>query len=110
MLNMKTLARVGKVEEAAVLRYIVNGLQIKNEFKVAMYRCQSYRALKEEYDIYELVQEPSNSNDRGEAPTNNKKYDRKEEKILFQLRLVTKGSHVQRKQSFSIAMKTDRSC
>ncbi|KAH8311515.1 hypothetical protein KR044_006667 [Drosophila immigrans] len=57
-LQMKKLASTGDVEEAAVIRHIVNGLQIKSEYKCAMYRCMTYKALKAEYEIHELTQEP----------------------------------------------------
>lgn len=75
MLNMKKVASMGEVEETAVIRHIVNGLQIKSEFKFAMYRCKTYKQLKEEYETYELVHRNDNYpiNDNHQRNENNQK-------------------------------------
>lgn len=72
---MKKVASMGEVEDTAVIRHIVNGLQIKSEFKFAMYRCKTYKQLKEEYETYELVHRNDNYpiNDNHQRNENNQK-------------------------------------
>ncbi|XP_051864342.1 uncharacterized protein LOC127566354 [Drosophila albomicans] len=48
MLQMRKIAALGDIEDIAVINHIVNGLDIKNEYKYSMLRCKSLKSLKEE--------------------------------------------------------------
>ncbi|XP_037931375.1 uncharacterized protein LOC119666164 [Teleopsis dalmanni] len=57
VLNMKKIAVLGHVEVESVIRYIVDGLYIKNEYKFGFYSCKTYQELREKYEIFERVGE-----------------------------------------------------
>ncbi|KAM8701928.1 hypothetical protein ACLKA7_001838 [Drosophila subpalustris] len=50
---MKKIAAQGLVDEESVIGYIVDGLDIKTEYKFWLYGCQTYQELKEKFDTYE---------------------------------------------------------
>ncbi|XP_068149717.1 uncharacterized protein [Drosophila tropicalis] len=52
---MRKIASDGDVEESAVLRYIVDNLFLKNEFKVGLYACKTFKELKEAYEIVDKL-------------------------------------------------------
>ncbi|KAM8701546.1 hypothetical protein ACLKA7_005450 [Drosophila subpalustris] len=56
VLEMKKIATLSKeIETASVIRYIVDGLQMRSDFKLQLYCCTSYYELNEKYDMYERV-------------------------------------------------------
>ncbi|XP_068148297.1 uncharacterized protein [Drosophila tropicalis] len=55
ILSMRKIASDGDVEESAVLRYIVDNLFLKNEFKVGLYACKTFKELKEAYEIVDKL-------------------------------------------------------
>ena len=55
MLHMKKIAALGDVDEISVIRYIVDGLKLKSEQKLLLYRCKTYKELKSEYEICERI-------------------------------------------------------
>ncbi|XP_036329183.1 uncharacterized protein LOC118741349 [Rhagoletis pomonella] len=57
ILQMKKIASLGVVDTASVVRYIVDGLNLKTDFKYKLYGCKTYKELQESYDVYERVAE-----------------------------------------------------
>ncbi|XP_033170526.1 uncharacterized protein LOC117147645 isoform X3 [Drosophila mauritiana] len=55
LLQMKKIAALGEVETVALITHIVNGLDIKKEYKGAMLRCKTLKELKQEFEIYESL-------------------------------------------------------
>lgn len=53
VLHMKKIAALGEVETESVIRYIVDGLNIRSEFKFNMYSCRSFHDLYEKYEVFE---------------------------------------------------------
>ncbi|XP_032583080.1 uncharacterized protein LOC116803494 [Drosophila sechellia] len=53
MLKMKKIAALGQVDVEFIIDYIVDGLDIKSEFKFALYGSKSYSELLEKYKLYE---------------------------------------------------------
>ncbi|KAL7724947.1 hypothetical protein ACLKA6_002311 [Drosophila palustris] len=50
---MKKIAAQGLVDEESVIGYIVDGLDIKTEYKFGLYGCKTYQELKEKFVTYE---------------------------------------------------------
>lgn len=77
ILQMKKIAALGNVETKSVIRYIVKGLSIKNEYKFIMHACTTYDELKERYENFELVdkstKEKQNYSGGQQNHNNNKK-------------------------------------
>ncbi|XP_068143457.1 uncharacterized protein [Drosophila tropicalis] len=59
LLQMRKLAAVGDVDVQSVIRYIVDGLQLKSDFRYTLYGCKSFQELQEQYAVYERVAERS---------------------------------------------------
>ncbi|XP_044312952.1 uncharacterized protein LOC123037224 [Drosophila rhopaloa] len=56
ILQLRQIAAAGKVEESAILRYVVNGLvDMKNEYKAILYSCKTLKSLREQYGIIEQL-------------------------------------------------------
>ncbi|XP_070141607.1 uncharacterized protein [Drosophila kikkawai] len=56
VLQMRQIAAlVDGVDVMSVIRYIVDGLNIKNEYKYSMYSCKSYDELQSQYAIFEQM-------------------------------------------------------
>ncbi|XP_022225821.2 uncharacterized protein LOC111076370 [Drosophila obscura] len=53
ILQMKRIASHGTTDPESVIRYIVDGLKLKTDYKYTLYGCTSYKQLKEKYEIYE---------------------------------------------------------
>ncbi|XP_036343122.1 uncharacterized protein LOC118752357 [Rhagoletis pomonella] len=56
ILKMEKIACCGNIEDASVIRYIVDGLKIQNEYKYALYSTKSFSELKVQYEIVERMQ------------------------------------------------------
>ncbi|KAM8711932.1 hypothetical protein ACLKA7_012443 [Drosophila subpalustris] len=67
VLQMKRIAALGEMDTESVIRYVVNGLNLKS-----VYSCTSFKELREKYDVYEKFQ-PSKSNDKGASGKSDKK-------------------------------------
>jgi len=109
MLQMKKIAVVGDVEDIAVINYIVNGLDIKNEYKCIMLRCKSFRALKEEFDIYEKLKIAGKKNEQQKSNINAKQMPSAGNKIIATTAVRQSISEriVVLTRSVSVAIKTD---
>jgi len=57
MLQMKRIAARGTLDTESVIRYIVDGLRLKTDYKYTLYGCSSYKQLKEKYEIYERTRQ-----------------------------------------------------
>lgn len=55
VLHMRKLAAAGNIEDVSIIRYIVDGLRIKSEFKYSFYNAKSFKELREQYSIYERI-------------------------------------------------------
>ncbi|KAM8702526.1 hypothetical protein ACLKA7_005642 [Drosophila subpalustris] len=56
LLEMKKIAALSnEIETASVIRYIVDGLQMRSDFKFQLYCCTSYYELNKKYDMYERM-------------------------------------------------------
>ncbi|XP_033251130.1 uncharacterized protein LOC117190179 isoform X2 [Drosophila miranda] len=53
ILQMKRIAARGTTDTESVIRYIVDGLNLKTDYKYTLYGCSSYKQLREKYEIYE---------------------------------------------------------
>ncbi|XP_033254530.1 uncharacterized protein LOC117194003 [Drosophila miranda] len=53
ILQMKRIAARGTTDTESVIRYIVDGLSLKTDYKYTLYGCSSYKHLREKYEIYE---------------------------------------------------------
>ncbi|XP_030380680.1 uncharacterized protein LOC115628653 [Scaptodrosophila lebanonensis] len=51
MLQMKKIAAIGDIDTQSVIRYVVDGLQMKSDFKYTLYSCKSFRELQEQYEV-----------------------------------------------------------
>jgi len=57
LLQMKRVAARGTLDTESVIRYIVDGLRLKTDYKYTLYGCSSYKQLKEKYEIYERTRQ-----------------------------------------------------
>ncbi|XP_053968663.1 uncharacterized protein LOC128870091 [Anastrepha ludens] len=55
ILNMRKVAAMGSVEEASVIRYIIEGLKMRNELKILLLNSKTYKELLEQYEIIETM-------------------------------------------------------
>lgn len=75
VLHMRKLAASGKIEDISIIRYIVDGLRIKSEWKYSLYNAKTYKELREQYSIFERIKPVEQPN---KNKTENKQYIKKE--------------------------------
>ena len=57
--SMRELGNVGKIEDAALMQYIINGLNDRPENKLILYGCKNLREFRDKLKIYEKVKNDS---------------------------------------------------
>ncbi|XP_014759408.2 uncharacterized protein LOC26514645 [Drosophila ananassae] len=56
LLQMKRIAARGVIDTESVIKYVVDGLNLKSDFKFTLYGCSSFKELREKYEVYESNQ------------------------------------------------------
>ncbi|XP_070136089.1 uncharacterized protein [Drosophila bipectinata] len=79
ILQMRKIAALGSIDASSVIRYIVDGLNLRSDFKYTLYNCKSFKELQEQYDVFERVNEksfkPFQLNDAKWTPNQKKQYE-----------------------------------
>lgn len=83
VLQMKRVAARSNIDTHSVIRYIVGGLQLKDEFKYNLGSCKSYKELQDQYEVYErVVREKFNKVDKVSMQVNEKRSHNANEKKM----------------------------
>ncbi|XP_070144931.1 uncharacterized protein [Drosophila kikkawai] len=71
LLQMKKIASLGNIDVRSVIRYVVDGLSMRSDFRYSLYCCKTYKELQEQYEMYERVGEkPFKPNNERSTPDN----------------------------------------
>ncbi|XP_070141632.1 uncharacterized protein [Drosophila kikkawai] len=71
LLQMKKIASLGNIDVRSVIRYVVDGLSMRSDFRYSLYCCKTYKELQEQYEVYERVGEkPFKPNNERSTPDN----------------------------------------
>lgn len=54
---MKKIAALGSIDVRSVIRFIVNGLSPRTDFKYTLYSCKSFKKLRYQYEVFKEVGE-----------------------------------------------------
>jgi len=52
---MKKIAELGNIKARSVLRYVVDGLSMRSDFRYSLYSCKFYKELQEQYEVFDRV-------------------------------------------------------
>jgi len=52
---MKNIASLGNIDACSVIRYVVDGLNMRSDFRYSLYSCKAYKELQEQYEVFDLV-------------------------------------------------------
>nr|XP_036677706.1 uncharacterized protein LOC118878788 [Drosophila suzukii] len=76
LLQMKKIASLGNIDARSVIRYVVDGLNMKSGFRYSLYSCNSYKELQEQYEVFDrVVDKPYKQNDGKWASNQRKQHD-----------------------------------
>ncbi|XP_043063180.1 uncharacterized protein LOC122319644 [Drosophila yakuba] len=64
LLQMKKIASLGNIDARSVIRYVVDGLNMRSDFRYSLYSCKSYKELQEQYEVFDrVIEKPFNPNE-----------------------------------------------
>ncbi|KAH8405575.1 hypothetical protein KR215_003217 [Drosophila sulfurigaster] len=72
LLQMKCIAARGVIDIQSVIKYVVDGLNLKSDFKFTLYGCSTFKELREKYEVYESNQTNEKEEKRQNQPSKNK--------------------------------------
>jgi len=59
LLQMKKIASCGNIDVRSAIRYVVDGLNMRSDFRYSLYSCKSYKKLQEQYEVFDRVVDKS---------------------------------------------------
>jgi len=53
LLQMKQISSLGNIDARSVIRYVVDGLNMRSDFRYSLYSCKSNKELQEQYEVFD---------------------------------------------------------
>jgi len=73
LLQMKQISSLGNIDARSVIRYVVDGLNMRSDFRYSLYSCKSNKELQEQYEVFDRVVDKRYKQNDGKWASNQRK-------------------------------------